>query len=166
MTGIGLRSIVGLAGLLAAACCLAEPAYYMWRDDNGVLTFSQLSPPRGVEYETVEKPKRPFGYPAPPRREVEAPPEPVSNSPLLEETVDLDPNAITSADIERANRETIRRNCRQARRILERLTSYKQIIVEGDDGVWREISEEQKQQELVQSRADVAEWCDQASQLQ
>lgn len=154
--------LVALAVFPVLQSVAAEAAYYMYRNDDGVLTFSQTAP-RGVDYEAVTKPERPFGFPRPPRAAaVPEPSESTGPQPLPEsrEPSEARSGEITAADIERDNDATVRRNCLKARQTLAQLLEYKQIIVQSDDGVWREISDDQREQELDEIRADITEWCE------
>jgi len=50
-------------------------------------------------------------------------------------------------------------NCAAAHRAKDKLTSFKQIIVLGEDGFWREATAEVRQQELALAETAIADNC-------
>ena len=160
---ITLSLAAGLvAALLSHPTPGAEPLYYMWRDDNGVLDFSQQQP-ADVVTRVVEKPERPFGYPD---ERAQASSSNGEDSTAADSTTDsesglppLQEAGITSTEIQQSNALTMKHNCEAARRVLQRLQGFKQIIVRGEDGFWRELSAEAKQAEIDKTLLDVQEFC-------
>lgn len=134
-----------------------ETAYYMWRDENGVVNFSELAP-TDVSFEEVTKPQQRFGYPIKESEPVASVPDPVAELQARRATAAS--GEITSDSIAQMNDRLRLENCQAAQRTKERLTGFKQIIVRGDDGVWREVSDEIRERELASAEAVMAENCD------
>jgi len=129
----------------------------MWRDENGVLNFSELAP-KDVTFEEVAKPQQRFGHPKKePEPAVEAP-DPVEVL-RARRAAERGAGEIDSEMIAEMNSRIRQENCDAARRTKEQLTGFKQIIVRGDDGVWREVSDEVRQTELAQAESAIAENC-------
>jgi hypothetical protein len=110
--------------------------YYMWTSKDGVVNFSQ-SKPRDVDAAQVTRPHR-FGT----RRGVTPPPP----APELSE-VDV------------ANAETRRLNCRSGKRTLAKLESNRNIFIRDSKGWWREVTADTRDAETARAREVIAQNC-------
>jgi len=113
----------------------AEEPYYMWKDDNGVVNFSQTIP-KEQEATLIEKP-RVFG---PPKRKAAQEPKPVP--------VELTGDA--------RSREL---NCMIGKKALVNLHGFKNIYLRGPDGLWKEISGEQREEKVRETEQIIADNC-------
>ena len=154
------RALFTLVFLLISTGLGAESdsTYYMWRGEDGVLSFSQTAP-RDVEFEEVKKEPRPFGYLERQPREAETIEMPEELQEVLDRRNESRSGEIDSDDIARMNEETRRRNCLAAKRNKEQLTDFRQIILRGDDGVWREVDDNARAEEMAEVDAIIAENC-------
>ena len=143
---------------MATSAITDEPSHYMWRDENGVLNFSETAP-AGVEYETVENNSAPpFGYRDRTESEGEVvPPEAVQQ--ILERTRKKESGEINAGSVAQKNAEIRARSCEAAKRNLATLQSFKEALMRGDDGVWREIDDTRKNAEIAEVEAVIAENC-------
>jgi len=155
-----MRSIVASILLLfiSASLFADEDSYFMWVDDDGVLNFSQVAPREEV-FEEISRPQR-FGYPQTRGEQEESQSEAIDNRKALPSAASSLPGDISSESIARINRDVRARNCASARRTLDKLAGFKQIIIRGDDGFWREVSDDVKQQEILRAAAAIAENCE------
>ena len=138
------NTLVSLCGLclMAAASHAAEPTYYSWVDDNGVVNYSEIAPlDRDYQVLSGSKPPQQFGYPARKKEQ----PAPVKTEVA---TNTDDPNEIIRGQ-----------NCRFAQEAMEKLTGFEQIILKDEDGIWREASEEMKQSEITKAQQAISENC-------
>ena len=150
-----MRSIVASILLLfiSASLFADEDSYFMWVDDDGVLNFSQVAPREEV-FEEISRPPQTRG------EQEESQSEAIDNRKALPSAASSLPGDISSESIARINRDVRARNCASARRTLDKLAGFKQIIIRGDDGFWREVSDDVKQQEILRAAAAIAENCE------
>ena len=140
--------LTGILLLLVPGIVLPEDEpYYMWTDDNGVLSFSQIEP-KDAEAEAIVKPM-PVGGPVIEASDGSEPPPVVIPDGVPSEVTEL----------EQINARTREKSCASARRTLEKLQEFETIIARGDDGFWREISGEARQLELFNAEEAIAENC-------
>ena len=114
-----------------------ERPYYMWVDDDGVLNFDQNRPRDRESEEIVESPLE-FGQ----RR--------FSDEPT--ETVYISPEEKFAQQIREVN-------CTSDRKILEKLLGFKAILFRGEDGLFRQLSEEAKQEKISETEQAIKENC-------
>lgn len=140
-------------------CFATEASYYTWVDENGVVNYSQ-GQPKGVNARLVSKGYRfgvkvveqPTDQPAP-----AAPPDIVGNDvgPSTEATQ-------AEADFEKTMKEISRvklANCKGAKRNLARYLNRGRIRLKGEDGQYRILSDEERQQNISRYQKDIDENC-------
>ena len=121
---------------MAAQSGLAETPYYVWTDENGIVNFSQTIPRN--QDATVVADEKPFG----PK------PEPY---PILEQTETID------TLMSKRSREL---NCIIGKKALAKLSSFKNIFARDADGWWRAISDEQRQNKIVDNQNIIEKYCE------
>ena len=140
--------LAGILLLMIPVIVLPEDeSYYMWTDDNGVLSFSQIEP-KDVDAEAIVKPM-PVGSLVVEESDGSEPPPVVIPDGVPSEVTEL----------EQINARTREKSCASARRTLEKLQKFKTIIGRGDDGFWREVSGEARQLEVFNAEEAIAENC-------
>lgn len=137
----------------------AERPYYTWVDENGVVNYSQQKP-RGIEAKLVSKEHR-FGVKVleEPKRDSVATSPPVVNAE----------NEARAAEEKRAEEEFERTMqeiadtkqviCEQAQRNLEWYTNRGRIRLKGEDGEYRILPDEIKQENIQKFRNKIDENC-------
>jgi hypothetical protein len=134
----------GSAGLRAE-----ENQYYRWLDDRGNPVHSDRPPPAGTPYEVVSTRTttvRPVGSSAP----TPAAPAPTGG------------DAVARAGTQSAAAATPRdpERCRQARENLETLDTAPRIRMRGDDGEFRYITDEEREQHRQTALSIINAHCD------
>ncbi len=161
---------MSLAAILAAAPVLSGPVaaaeIYRWVDEDGVVNFTQLSPPdRRAQLIHTEagRPTRSASEPA-----AIASATPAANSGQK-------PGALTPEqqlrleqmqEAERARQAEIARirsfNCERSRAVLQKLTAGPRIKVTGPDGEARIIPDDELRERIAKAQRGIAENCDDA----
>ncbi|MEE4303408.1 MAG: DUF4124 domain-containing protein [Wenzhouxiangella sp.] len=140
-----------LTGFLALPGAVAqEQTIYKWVDEEGVVHYT-ARPPEGIDYEEVGIETR----------------EPVESATAGGEMADSGETApaegIPPAQPEMAaaepDPEMVAERCAQARRNIENLTQRANVLIRGDDGEQRQISDEERQRMLQEARDFIDEWC-------
>ena len=116
-----------------------ERPYYMWIDDAGVLNFSQTRPRDRSAEEIVEPPLK-FGH------------------RIAQEKK----SAYVSAQT-KFKQDTRRANCDSGQKSLQKLQRFKTIFFRGEDGFFRQLSEEGKQEKIKEAEITISENCPEAS---
>ncbi len=114
-----------------------ERSYYMWVDDDGVLNFAQ-DRPRDREAEEIAEPPRKFGQRL--------------FSDESAETAYISPE-------EKFTQQTREVNCTSGRKSLEKLQGFKTIFFRGEDGFFRQLSDEAKQEKISETEQTIKENC-------
>lgn len=143
-----IRSLLAMTVLLFAipAFAVDERPYFMWADENGVLTFSQTMP-RDRDVTQMTEP-----------RELGRPGQQIAT---LEAMIPLpDSREYQSTQIDLLNGSARELNCLIGRRSLAQLNAFRNIFAQGPDGFWREVTPEQREQKVERSRQLIAENCD------
>jgi len=144
-----MRVIVTLMLLLPLSGLAEQGSYYMWKDDEGVSNFS-AQPPAGLDAEVIVNPEAGFG---------QSGPDGPGNVAAYQADTAGGSSEIDAASIDRRNVRIRAMNCAAAHRAKDKLTSFKQIIVLGEDGFWREATAEVRQQELALAETAIAHNC-------
>jgi hypothetical protein len=141
---IRTASLLGLALLLVGS---AEARMYRWVDDSGMTVYSQSPPPSGEATEI----KVNTSTAAPPA----APP---TEGQTKETTAPEKPTGPTKAEIEASNKIKDD-NCKAA---TSNLTLYENLgnkLVKTPDGLYKRLTEEERQQKIQESKEGIAEYC-------
>jgi hypothetical protein len=150
-TIVGVLLAALLAGLSAGQGAVAqEQTIYKWVDEEGVVHYT-ARPPEGVDYqevgietrEPVDSAAGDGGGDDEAERTAE---DDTATDPGERETLGPDP-------------EVVAERCEQARRNIENLTRYANVLVRGEDGEQREVTEEERKRMLEEARQFVEEWC-------
>lgn len=144
-----MRVIVTLMLLLPLSGLAEQGSYYMWKDDEGVSNFS-AQPPAGLDAEVIVNPEAGFD---------QSGPDGPGNVAAYQADTAGGSSEIDAASIDRRNARVRAMNCAAAHRAKDKLTSFKQIIVLGEDGFWREATAEVRQQELALAEIAIADNC-------
>ena len=139
-------ALTGLGALPDAAA--QEQTVYKWVDAEGVVHYT-ARPPEGVEYEVVGLETREPEEQAPDETEAageEAPAEGIP--PAQPEMASTEPDP-----------EMVAERCEQARRNIENLTQRANVLIRGEDGERRQITEEERERMLQEARDFIDEWC-------
>jgi hypothetical protein len=136
-------SITALSLLLICYCLpivAEDKPYYMWTDPSGVVNFSDIKPLDRDSTEFSDPPE--FG-------------EPFN---------DDDGSSPGYVPPEAAVNETARAlNCLIGQRMLSKLQSYKNIFMKDDEGWWRQLSEQSRQQKVDDAFRIIDENCEEAA---
>lgn len=130
--------------LLLICYCLAVVAedkpYYMWTDPSGVVNFSDIKPLDRASTEFSEPHE--FGEPL----------------------TDEDDSSSGYVPPEAAINETARAlNCLIGQRMLSKLQGYKNIFMKNDEGWWRQLSEQSRQQKVDEALQIIDENCEETT---
>lgn len=131
----------------------AEARMYRWVDESGTTVYSQSPPASGdateVKIHTPTAPPRSSTGPAaqtPPAAEA----QPAAETPAGEPT----PEQIAESNRIKAE------NCTAARHNLEMYTNLGNRLIKTPDGLYKRLTEEERQQKIEESKAQVSEFCD------
>ncbi len=147
----GILLAAGLAGFMAQPEAVAqEQTIYKWVDVEGVIHYT-ARPPDDAEYEEVDINNRePLDSAADDGTMAEAgqPAEPASSPPEQPqmETTEPDP-------------EMVAERCAQARDNLEKLNRHANLVISGEDGQRRAVTNEERQRMLEEAQQFIDEWC-------
>jgi hypothetical protein len=142
---IRTASLLGLALLLVGS---AEARMYRWVDDSGMTVYSQSPPPSGEATEI----KVNTSTAAPP-------PTPSTEGQVKEAAAPEKPTGPTKAEIEESNKIKAE-NCKAA---TNNLTLYENLgnkLVKTPDGLYKRLTEEERQQKIQESKKGIEEYCD------
>ncbi|WP_428603431.1 DUF4124 domain-containing protein [Sedimenticola sp.] len=134
--------------LLAISCIgVAEARMYRWVDENGTTVYSQSPPPSGKAAEI----KVHVAPPAPPKSDATRTPnadeaKPEADSPSKEEIA--------------ASNKIKSENCTAARYNLNLYTNLGKKLVKTPDGLYKRLTEEERQQKIKDSQNQIKEFCD------
>lgn len=139
-----------LAALTTQPGAMAQQqTIYKWVDAEGVVHYT-AQPPEGVDYDEVGIDTR----------------EPVETAAANDETADEQSREETGIPPEQPEMaatepdpEMVTERCEQARRNVENLTQHANVLVSGDDGEQRQITEAERQRMLEEARQFIDEWC-------
>ena len=125
--------------ILLSCFCLSSDAedkpYYMWTDPSGVVNFSDIRP--------LDRDSKEFSKPH------------EFGEPLNDEG-----SASGYVPPEAAINETARDlNCLIGQRMLLKLQSYKNIFMRDDEGWWRQLSEQSRQQKVDEAQRIIETSC-------
>jgi hypothetical protein len=142
---------------LAAIPLLLGADYFQWRDENGVVTFSQLAP-HGVAAERISVRTT---EPARDTPSVPADPAPATARPELSPAQQAHLERLE--EIERMRQQEIARirhgNCERAEAVLARLQSAQRIRVRDASGQERVMPETEHRERIGEAQRAVAEHC-------
>jgi hypothetical protein len=159
MLYIDLYKMMGKPGTIVILCGLVfllgvhtdtYAQLYKWVDENGNVNYSQSPPPPGIEGSTI-KPPPPIN-PDSARKQLD---NRISNLDKLADQRQQKDEQQLQDEQESANNDRL---CKQAR---ARLASYQQPRVSrtDPDGMYRRLSEEERQREISRSRQQINELC-------
>lgn len=143
--------------LLLATTLGVQAKVYRWTDENGQTVYSQSPPPDGKaeEIKPPPPPSRPASIPgqgdadsSPPAGETEKGGE--AKGPA---TADTQPEVVEDPEIKA-------RNCQAARHNLRVYEGLGSRLVKREDGSIYRPNEEERQQKIDESRAQVEKYCD------
>lgn len=155
-----MRFVCKLGLALCALPLLMGASVYRWVDEDGVVNYTQMKP-EGIDAELVS---------ADTGQRVSTA-EPPVQTPDADRAVDgkqalTDNQESMLADLraaEAARQEEIAKvreaNCRQARDVLERITSRGRVRIRADDGSERVMPEDERQERIAEAQRGVAANC-------
>ncbi|MCW8889481.1 MAG: DUF4124 domain-containing protein [Sedimenticola sp.] len=142
---IRTASILTLALLFTSA---AEARMYRWVDDNGMTVYSQSPPPSGEATEI----KVNTSTAAPDKKVADTPPEQAAKP-------EAKPTGPTKAEIEESNRIKAE-NCKAATSNLALYENLGNKLVKTPDGLYKRLTEEERQQKIQESKDVMSEFCE------
>lgn len=126
-----------------------QQTIYKWVDAEGVVHYT-AHPPEGIDYQEVGLETR----------------EPVESADAegeTEEGQDAKATGIPPEQPEMAatepDPELVAERCGQARSNIENLTQRANVLIEGEDGERRQITDSERQGMLEEARQFIDEWC-------
>jgi len=135
-----------LTGVLAQPDALArEQTVYKWVDAEGVVHFT-AQPPENGEYEKIGLQTR---------EPTDATAEGETADDDVESTAPEQPEAAASGP----DPELVAERCKQARSNIEKLTGSANVLIRGEDGENRVLTEEERQRMLEEAQQFINEWC-------
>ncbi|HEY5644311.1 MAG TPA: DUF4124 domain-containing protein, partial [Pseudomonadales bacterium] len=144
--------------LAGASGQAAAEEIYRWVDENGVVNYSQLKP-RGVDAQAIAT----AGGGAEPAESRPAPAQPAaasSGQPLSPEQEKMLEGLRAAEQSRQQELAKIRaENCQQSRDVLARLTVRDRIRVRGEDGQYRIMPEDERQERISEAQRNVAQFC-------
>lgn len=140
-----------VAGWLALAG-LAQAAMYKWVDENGVTQYTQY-PPSNRKAEVMVPPPPPAEDPQGAQQKLE--------DLLKRQDEQREALATTEQEQTKAKEQTAARekNCRNARRNLEVLTTGGRKRIIGPDGVATFLTDEDRAARIAEAEKQIAEFC-------
>ena len=145
-------------GLACGAFTANADEIYRWVDDNGVVNYTQLKP-RDADSEAI-------AMRGGTKRAVDD--APVSE-PVTSVTTGTELNEEQQAMLEdlqaaeRARQDEIAQikaqNCQQSRDVLDRLTVKPRIRIKGEDGEYRVMGEDERQDRIAKAQEGIALYC-------
>ena len=138
------------AVLMLALSSLSTSAgknHYRWINDRGVEVHSDRPPPKGIDYEVISTGSSLT-------REVEA-----GEGAVPAEVEPRVGNEFRQTDTAKQVVEKNPEYCQRARDNLETLNSIARIRLRDDQGEWRYIDEEEKEQQRQQAQDTIATHC-------
>lgn len=149
---MNILKIAGLAALLAASTTGWGETYYKWTDDQGTTHFT-ASPPLDRPYTTVNTTNRINARPPATASSAEASgdagAEEMPSEDDMPRRADPDPAVVDA-------------RCTQARENLFWLENRRRIEIERPDGTVEMIEGEAREAQIAETRAFIAEWCEDA----
>jgi hypothetical protein len=142
---IRTASLLGLALLLVGS---AEARMYRWVDDSGMTVYSQSPPPSGEATEI----KVNTSTAAPPQK-------PSTDGQAKEAAAPEKPAGPTKAEIEESNKIKAD-NCKAATSNLSLYENLGNKLVKTPDGLYKRLTEEERQQKIQESKKGIEEYCD------
>jgi hypothetical protein len=150
MTSVLLAAV--LAGLTAQPDAIAQQeAIYKWVDAEGVVHYT-ARPPEDVEFEKI-------GVEISDPEETSSGEGEMAGDGQAAEDDGMPPAQPEMAEAE-PDPEVVAERCQQARSNIENLTQHANVMIRGEDGEQRRISEAERQQMLEDAQAFVDQWCD------
>lgn len=135
---------------------VAEARMYRWVDEDGTTVYSQSPPPSGEAAEIKLN---------------TAPPSPLQPSPASQTATDTAPDGASpesaqnpaaegpsKEEIAESNRIKAE-NCAAARSNLDLYTNLGNKLVKTPDGLYKRLTEEERQQKMEESKALIGEFC-------
>lgn len=149
-----VTAVIALAALLAALTAqpqaVAQETIYKWMDEEGVVHYT-ARPPEGIDYEVVDVRNSDQSGDQSSGAEGESGDDGASASSVPPEQPEM---AASEPDP-----EMVAERCEQARRNVENLTQRSNVLIAGDDGERRQITDEERETMLEDARAFMDEWC-------
>lgn len=131
---------------------VAVAEIHKWTDENGKVHYSQIAP-NNTKTETISPPPPPAVGPNVAEEE-------------LSERVEADRKAQQEqyiaeqkADNLKRNEEIQKKNCLAAKKNLDLYSSYGRVRVKETDGTYTHLTEEDRQQRIIDMKAKVKEFC-------
>ena len=151
---MGTRNTLGLCTLIAILLSgmslnsQADNTYYRWQDERGNPVHSDRPPPEGIDYEVVSTGSSMV-------RRVTA-----DEGAVPAEIESRPGNEFTQVDTANAGIEKNPEYCKRAQENLETLTNFARIRIRDDQGEYRYINEEEKEEQRAQAREQIAIHCE------
>lgn len=144
---IRTASILALALFFTSA---AEARMYRWVDDNGMTVYSQSPPPSGEATEikvntSTAAPSQKPATDSSPKAETAAPEKKAAGP--------------TQAEIDESNRIKAE-NCKAATSNLKLYENLGNKLVKTPDGLYKRLTEEERQQKIQESKDVMSEFCE------
>lgn len=150
--------LIGSALLLGASGHAAAEEIYRWVDENGVVNYSQLKP-RDVNAQAIVT-EGGGAEVAESRQAAAQPPTASSEQPLSPEQEKMLEGLRAAEQSRQQELAKIRaENCQQSRDVLARLTVRDRIRVRGEDGQYRIMPEDERQERISEAQRNVAQFC-------
>lgn len=151
-----------VTGVLLVSGTVTAEEIYRWVDENGVVNYTQLKP-RDTEAETITTKsggtrvvKEPAAQPAA---------EPVVTSTATGQPLNAEQQKMLEGlqAAERARQDEVAKikahNCQQSREVLARLTVKNRIRVRDENGEYRAMPEDERQERISKAQESIALYC-------
>jgi hypothetical protein len=152
--------VLGATLTALGAMSVAADTIYRWVDENGVVNYTQQKP-RDTDSEAITTRGGPHAVA---KQSAAAQPAPVSD-PSTGEPLSPEQKKMLQGlrNAEQARQDEIAKikaqNCQQSRDVLARLSVKSRIRVRGDDGEYRIMPEDERQQRIDEAQKNVALYC-------
>ncbi len=137
-----------------------EAPYYTWIDENGVVNFSQQNP-AGVDARLITKKHR-FGEKIVEKPKTQPVPIALPNAaPGSEDDLNAEEKS-TQEEFEKTMKEVAiakRENCDRAKMNLTNYNNRGRIRLQGEDGEYRVLSDEERQENINKFQDGIGENC-------
>jgi hypothetical protein len=149
MKHLSLYAVLAALLVTTSLSHAADSTYYRWADEHGNPVHSDRPPPEGIDYEVVSTGSRMVRKVS---AEEGAVPADIQPSPGNE-----------FSQVDTAENTAIKKNpefCARARDNLEALDTYARIRIRDDNGEYRYIDEEEKEEQRIQARDLIRRHCE------
>lgn len=150
-----LRWVLVAAGCAFAIAIQAQQFIYKWTDQQGMIQYSELPPPTGVQYEMVRKPTG-----AEPGGEASTQNLSKEQENLAKQVAEQEKQAQEQAEqAQKEAQDTRIKNCEAAKKNIQVLQSGSPVVKTDEKGNKVALGTEQREAELKKAQKDQDYFC-------